>query len=68
VRQFCLDPEQRRAERFVFGFRQTGRDDRCFRITNSSAAPRQGERRVEVIRDAWGRDYAVVMASRCLSL
>jgi hypothetical protein len=66
VRRFELDPDRRRAGQPLFPSRPTAeRSLRCFRITERSVAPRQGERRVEVIRDAWGRDHAVVMASRC---
>lgn len=66
VLDFDLDPEYRRAERmFGASSRESGRAARCFRIGDRETKPRPGERPVEVIGDAWGRDYGIVLASRC---
>lgn len=66
VREFSLDPEQQRQEKRFFGPKTfAGGKDRCFWIADATAAPRRGERRAEVIQDAWGRNHAVVLASRC---
>ncbi|MGH9318086.1 MAG: hypothetical protein ACRD1P_13385 [Thermoanaerobaculia bacterium] len=66
IREYGLDPEEERA-RTLF-FRSTlpaGRENRCFRITDPPTTPGDGERRVEGLRDGWGREHAVVFASRC---
>jgi hypothetical protein len=66
VREYSLDPEQQRHEKLFFESRKAaGGKDRCFSIADPTARPRHGERRVEVIQDAWGRAHAVVLASRC---
>jgi hypothetical protein len=51
-----LDPDAPPAPASPRGFR--------VRITAPSDAARAGERRVETVRDAWGRDWAVVRAVR----
>ncbi|HSS43775.1 MAG TPA: glycosyltransferase family 39 protein [Thermoanaerobaculia bacterium] len=66
IREYGLDPEGERASRLFFGSTLSkGRDNRCFRITDPATAPGDGERRVEVLGDGWGREHAVVLASRC---
>ena len=40
------------------------RADRVFRICRPEAPPRDGERVVERVRDAWGKDWAVVFGRR----
>jgi hypothetical protein len=59
ARKYRLDPWDRNAEH---GTRTT--DRREFRIVAPATAPRSGERLVEKIQDAWGREWAWVYASR----
>ena len=65
IREFALDPDARDRER-RFGapsWPPAGRP-RLFRVAASGSPPRPGERRIEIVRDGWGRDYAVVYAHR----
>lgn len=39
-----------------------GRTNRAFRVAPPGQGPAEGERAVERVRDAWGRDWAVVLA------
>jgi hypothetical protein len=59
IRRYRLDP----------GFRESSRPGgrRCFRIAAPETVPGAGERVVERVRDAWGRDLAVVLGARSCS-
>lgn len=61
IRRYRLDP----------GFRETSRPGgrRCFRIAAPETVPDAGERVrvVELVRDPWGRDLAVVLGARSCS-
>lgn len=57
VRRHRLDPDAPAPER------RPGARFRRFRVDGRSAAPGAGERVVERVRDAWARDWAVVLGS-----
>jgi hypothetical protein len=65
VWEFALDPDQKRQKKLFAGSNAGRERGRCFWITGVSTAPAQKERRTEIVRDAWGRDYAVVLARPC---
>jgi hypothetical protein len=64
VRRFRLDPEEPRLSRFFDGVPRRG--DRSFRIVSPSQATLPGERPVELVRDEWGRPWAVVLGRSSL--
>ena len=59
VRRYRLDPFLASGGGGSSGAAQ--RDSRVFRIVDPRARPREGERQVEVVRDGFGRDWAVVI-------
>ncbi len=59
IRQFRILPRREAAAAPPAGAR-----DRVFRICPPEAPPREGERVVERVRDAWGKDWAVVFGRR----
>lgn len=62
VRRYRLEPDG--SPRAALGSLGTeaARAQRLFRIAASTASPGDGERVVERVRDAWGRDWAIVIA------
>lgn len=67
IRRHGLDPEEQRARALFLGSASlAGRGDRCFRIAAPGTAAGKSERRVQVLRDAWGRDHGVVFGNRCV--
>ena len=59
VRRYRLDPEEPRLSRFFEGV--TRREDRSFRIVSPRRGAPPGARPVELVRDGWGRPWAVVL-------
>ncbi len=66
VRDYRLDPDAKRIESAFFLSSLPARAGaRCFRIADPRSSVLTGERRVETIRDAWGRDHGMVLARPC---
>lgn len=57
IRRYRLDPDLPR--QVAAGYR------RCFRIVPEATPLERGERRVERVRDAWGRTWGEVLARSC---
>ncbi|MCA1580125.1 MAG: hypothetical protein LC796_01785 [Acidobacteria bacterium] len=58
VRQYRLDPDGSASSAPPLSSVAA----RAFRVADPRSAPRRGERVVERVRDAWGRDWGVVLA------
>jgi hypothetical protein len=58
VHRFRLDPEESRQKRL---FARSRSVPRAFRVVGPEEAPSSGERIVERVRDAWGRNRAIVL-------
>ena len=63
VRRFRLDPQDLRLEGLAPA-PGSASVKRSFRVSPPGAAPGPGERLVERVRDAWGREWAVVLGRR----
>jgi hypothetical protein len=63
VRRFRLDPQDLRLEGLAPAPGSASKK-RSFRVSPPGAAPGPGERLVERVRDAWGREWAVVFGRR----
>lgn len=67
IRDYALDPDEERARAVFFRAGEpSGRQTRLVRVAAPPAVAGQGERQVELIRDAWGREHGVVFARRYL--
>ena len=60
VYDYALDPDALRPR-----LAQRPPRERCFRIVGARIAPSPDERRVELLRDAWGEDHGQVLARGC---
>ncbi len=60
IRDYALDPDAKQP-----GLAAAPQREHCFRIVSARLAPSPDERRVELIRDAWGEDHGQVLAGRC---
>lgn len=62
IRRYRVDPEDSRWAELFGGV--SGGEARSLRIVKAGTPPQPGEKSVEHIRDAWGRQWAVVLARR----